>query len=99
MHPASAVEFSDVHVEPAPYRRGAGIQCLHRRVQPVRGSGRPEDGQRLGAARELAVEEQEQQTTEVVTVQVARQRPPRRGRGCWAFMAVKLAAPQSASVV
>ena len=63
-------EFDDVDREPAGHAGRPGEEAFHRVGQPPGGAGRGHDGQWLGAAGELPVEDQEREAAEVVAVQV-----------------------------
>src|SRR5580692_5288046 len=64
------VQFDRVDVETTQNRGGAGEHALHRVGEAAGDARRPGDGERCGAAGELAVEDKEGQPSEVVAVQV-----------------------------
>jgi hypothetical protein len=66
-------QFQESHVKPLLRPRRSGKEHLHRLADAHLHAGRSGDRQRPGTPRELAVEDQERQTAEVVAVQVRQQ--------------------------
>lgn len=73
-------QLHELDDKPPAYLRGSWKQDLHRLVDAGLDSRRPSDDERAHPTRELTVQYEERNATEVITMQVRRRGPPyRRG--------------------